>query len=138
MSGGQGILAVGSNALEAASAMADPMGGLGFDAGKAFGDGMKAGAADALEQHSPSRVMQRMGKQSAESFVSGADNVDAWAPQAGMSPPQLGASAEGGGNSVTVDVGGIHVSGSSPEQIVSLLESQVTDIFERVALELGQ
>lgn len=122
--------------LSAASDMVDPMQGIGFDAGKAFGTGVKEGSADALEQHSPSKVMMRMGKGAADSFGAGAESADSWAPQGNMAPIAPGGG--GGSTSVTIDVGGIHITANTPEEMMPLLESQILDVFERAALELGQ
>jgi hypothetical protein len=38
---------------------------------------------------------------------------------------------------VSIDVGGIHVHGATAAEIMPLLESQIVDVFERAALEMG-
>jgi hypothetical protein len=57
-----------------------------------------------------------------------------------LNAPQLGASGQGGGDTITpVNVGGIHIhEPKDPQDTIDLLESQLADVFERAALEGGR
>jgi len=126
-------------ALLAGSDMADPMQGLGFDAGKAFGTGLDEGAGAGLDAHSPSRKFMKRGMQMDEGLSAGLDaGMAQESLAASIEPPSAGGGSRGGSStSVTIDVGGITIQAMNGEEIAPLLESQVIDIFERVALELG-
>jgi hypothetical protein len=53
-------------------------------------------------------------------------------------PPLQPANSNGpAGPNVSVDVGGIHVSGKMSHEDMHILESHIADVFERAALELG-
>lgn len=110
----------------------------GYEAGKAAVDGARK-AADA---HSPSRKMQALGGDMTEGFAMG---LDAGMDRAGdalnlmVQPPALApANGNGGGRTVHVTVGDLHVhSGANAQDIIPLIESQLTDVLERAALEAG-
>jgi hypothetical protein len=92
-------------------------------------DSVEQGWREAAVQYSPSKVMMDLGSGAFDGLESGA--------QQGAKMFQESAPA---GRSVTVhvDVGGLHVPVSvDADDFLPLLESQVADVFERVALELG-
>lgn len=102
-------------------------------------EGMRKGAAEEGKVHSPSQVMYDVGADMAAGFQAGA------ASGSGMFGADSGAAAGSSSSTssksihVPVDVGGIHLHGTiDAEEVASLLEWQIADIFERVALELGQ
>ena len=99
---------------------------LGADAGKALHEG--AAGPQGLDAHSPSRKMFDLGVDAADGFTSGAAEGQRMTPG-----PTGGKSIQ-----VHVDVGGIAMHGAiDAAELMPLLESQIADVFERVALELG-
>lgn len=109
------------------------------DIGADMAEGMRKGAAEESKSHSPSEVMYDVGANMAQGFEAGASSGR------GMfgAPTGAGSSSSSSSSSksihVPVDVGGIHLHGTiDAEEVTSLLEWQIADIFERVALELGQ
>jgi hypothetical protein len=112
-----------------------------LDLGYSAGRSLIAGVRDATGSHSPSREMMKLGKDmdtgGAMGF-SGGHTQDALVASAAPPSVSAGGSSSSGPNVVSVDVGGIHVHATVPEDIIPLVEAQITDVFERVALELGQ
>jgi hypothetical protein len=101
-------------------------------AGKDAAGSLEKGFRDENKQHSPSEVMMDLGAGAAESLQSG------FAAAAERMRPREPASS-GRQVALHVEVGGIHVQGvAHVDELLPLLESQVADIFERAALELGQ
>ncbi len=97
------------------------------ETGKEAGEALHEGAKEGLDAHSPSRKMYDLGLDAADGFKAGAatasDRDDAPSPHA---------------MHVEVHVGGISLHGiEHAEDFLPLLESQIADVFERVALEMG-
>lgn len=106
-------------------------------AAHALGDAVKAGVTKALDIHSPSKEMAKLGAYAAQGFSSGF-NIEAGAGLRISGAPPL-AAAGGGGGTVNVILGGIHIDGAqSPQKTAEFLENQLADIFERVVLERGE
>jgi hypothetical protein len=125
--------------------------------GREVGTAIKNGAQDALEIHSPSRVFQRLGVQSAQGFADGmnrgADIIDLAAERAlradaggGGATTAVGGPAAGGGRRVvldlTVTVNG--AGGSNPElaaelaeQLRGIVREEIADAGERYGVEMG-
>lgn len=111
------------------------------EAVKDLGELAIKGVRAVLGIHSPSAVMAQLGDYSAQGFAQG---VRAGSPQAqsalqlAVRAPNINPAQSGGNRTVTVDVGGIHINGASqPTEMLAILESQIADVFERVALEMG-
>jgi hypothetical protein len=105
--------------------------------GKQSAESLQSGYRDANKQHSPSAAMYDLGEESALSLQSGAAAAAAFADRAPAKEREP--AAAGKQIHVDVSVGGIHMQGMAHmEDFVPFLESQVADVFDRVALELGQ
>jgi hypothetical protein len=106
--------------------------------GEAAGDGLKGGVTDKLEIHSPSAVMYDIGEHAAIGLAAGAAAAaDRYGRSDAPTPPTT---RDQGGRRVhvDVDVGGIQLHGvANAEEFLPLLESQIADVFERVAMEMG-
>lgn len=94
-------------------------------------DGIEEGYREAAVLYSPSRRMFEMGQDTFEGLENGYE-------RSRRETPDLGGM---GGKAVTVNVhpGAFHVEahGADAQELVMLLESQIADVFERVALEMG-
>lgn len=101
---------------------------LGAAAGKALHDG--AAGPRGLDAHSPSRKMFDLGVDSAAGLVDGYERGRIEIPEAALA-----------GKSITVHVhpNAFHIEAHSADasELQMLLESQIADVFERVALEMG-
>jgi hypothetical protein len=105
--------------------------------GKDAGHALHSGAKDALDAHSPSRKMYELGEDAADGFKAGA--AAASESRRGDYDRMGPSTSTGKQIHVDVSVGGIHMQGmASAEDFAPFLESQVADVFERVAMELGQ
>jgi hypothetical protein len=112
----------------------DDMHALGADAAGSVQEGWK----DKNKQHSPSAVMYDLGADAADSLAAGAKAANASMVH---DPPFSIRTPVEGGKRVHVDVavGGIHFQGiANAEDFLPMLESQLADVFERVAIEMGE
>jgi hypothetical protein len=98
---------------------------------------------DVYDNRSPSKEMMKVGKNVDEGFAVGVESgrsPDVMLDH--MSAPDYspsGVSSGGGGGTVVhVDVGGITIHALNGDEIMPLVESQIVDVFERAALEMGQ
>jgi hypothetical protein len=106
-----------------------------YDLGANAGDAFHKGAAGpkGVDAHSPSKKMYDLGVNAGSAFPAGAQAAQ------GMAQNNTTFSSATSSKTVHVEVGGIHVHGAPGDPgFIPLLESQVADIFERAALELGQ
>ena len=112
------------------------------DAGSDAGAGFEKGVRDKLKMHSPSEVMFDAGQDAGAGLESGTRSaMRSFEPSSAAPITSAGTpvGSDGKSLSVAVHVGGIHFQGQiDHDDIVPLLESQVADVFERAALELGQ
>jgi hypothetical protein len=109
------------------------MGRTPVDAGAKAGKDFIKGARDATDTHSPSEEMARFGEDLSDGLGKGFTARSA-------SEAMRGAGESGGGRSVMIDLGGIHVNagtGADAHVIAALAESAVIDAFDRLRLELG-
>lgn len=104
-------------------------------AAKALATSVKAGVSTELEIHSPSRVMQELGEQTAAGFEIGLNDGGLRDAVNGMALPEPGALA-GGSRSVTVRFGDVIVSGANAreqaEAFMESIEPQLLAVFERL------
>jgi hypothetical protein len=107
---------------------------LGKDAAEAHHEGAREG----YHAHSPSRKMFDVGIDAAEGMISGAQAASKLSGR-DTAIQDTGRAMSGGKRvDVHVDFGGFHVHGAiDADDFMPLLESQVADVFERVAIELG-
>jgi hypothetical protein len=106
-------------------------------AGKDIGDAEIKGRRDAHGAHSPSRALFDLGKDDADGYALGLA-AGGGGISGGPQAPSGMMSGGKGGPAVHVDVGGIHITGHiDPDDFLPLLESQIADVFERTALEIG-
>jgi hypothetical protein len=105
------------------------------ETGKDAGAALHEGAKEGLDAHSPSRKMFDLGLDAADGFKAGAASAnELHSRDAAAGPTSIG----GKSVHVEVQVGGINLHGlMHGDDFLPLLESQVADVFERVALELG-
>jgi hypothetical protein len=91
---------------------------------------------------SPSRAFAELGRQIPAGVASGVESGsgEAEAAAGGMVDAAAAAPGAGGGRSVTINVGGIHVQaggGADARSIASEIEGAVVNLFERLSLQLG-
>ncbi len=110
---------------------------IGVDTGHAF----IAGVREGTDTHSPSREMMRVREDLDAGLAMSDDRSGSQLASslASSMPGALATSAQqpSAGANVTIDIGGIHVHGTTAAEIIPLLESQIVDVFERAALEMG-
>lgn len=111
------------------------------ETGVKMGDDVIKGAREATHTHSPSTDMADFGHDLRAGLDMGFDARSIGSDVRGGIMPSMPSqsSAVGGGAAVHVSVGDIIVHGAADAHVTAmLLESQLTDIFYRVGLELGQ
>jgi hypothetical protein len=91
---------------------------------------------------SPSRAFAELGRQIPAGVARGVESGsgEAEAAAGGMVDAAAAAPGAGGGRSVTINVGGIHVQaggGADARSIASEIEGAVVNLFERLSLQLG-
>lgn len=109
--------------------------------GDKVGQAMQKGVKAALKQHSPSKVGIDIGSMFGTSIAMGMDKSanDVGASATGLAAaaiPEGSSGPKGGGGTVTINVGGITITGAGGD-VLSLTEEAVALVFERYALEQG-
>jgi hypothetical protein len=119
--------------------------------GRALGEGVRAGARDALQINSPSKVFADLGRMSAAGFAEGIDNdigsVDAAVEQMFPTPAAAAGGQAGGGTVINVELH-IHVGAGASEgdhatasdlaeQIAEVLPSALENALEKVGIGMG-
>jgi hypothetical protein len=106
--------------------------------GEELGFGVEQGARDKLQVHSPSRVFEEIGRNTAEGFAIGVGGDE------GIRMPAPRISAVGGGRAVTISIDGIHISGAGDpmavaaaveERLVNMLPSRLATALEMMATQ---
>ncbi len=117
-------------------------------AGASMGEQLEVGARDQLEMHSPSRVFERLGEQTAQGFALGIAGGDAQASLGEMlAAPKAEAGGGRGRGGASFAPGSIVMqfkiegTGLDPEavarKISDMLPGELLTLFERLGLELG-
>ena len=116
-----------------------------IDAAKNAAQALVTAVKDELGVHSPSVVMMEVGKNVSAGMAQGIANDNSVAGAArdlGRDTAEAGATvanapaSEGGGGSLTVNVGGIHINGAG-KSAEDLTEESVALVFERMAAAQG-